>query len=227
MPLNYPAGFRGRAGGTLRLTGEPGHYRLAGDVDVRQGFYTAEFDAQSQSLERLDWQLAALEGGSLADQIALDVNVRLAEPLRIRNSTMHIDMEGTLVASGTLAQPTSEGVVSLREGGELTLGRARVRVSGGRVVLNGYPAGTPDVDFQGATRVGGIAIDAARAVAPSTTSSSRSTPTAAACRRPTSSRCCSRGAPPPRPPRRAGSWWRSSSRWRSAACCRRGWARRC
>ena len=158
VPLNYPAGFRGRAGGTLRLTGEPGHYRLAGDVDVRQGFYTADFSAQSQSLERLDWQLAALEGGSLADQIALDVNVRLAEPLRIRNSTMRLDMEGTLVASGTLAQPTSEGVVSLREGGELTLGRARVRVSGGRVVLNGYPAGTPDVDFQGATSVGGIAM---------------------------------------------------------------------
>lgn len=158
IPLNYPVGLRGRASGRLRLSGEPGQYRLAGDVEVRQAWFTADFDAESQSLDRLDWQLAALEGGSLTDQIALDVNARLVEPLRIRNSTMRLDVEGTVVAAGTLAQPVSEGVVTLREGGELTLGRARVRVSGGRVALNGYPAGTPDVELQGATSVSGIAV---------------------------------------------------------------------
>ena len=83
---------------------------------MRQSFYTADFDAKSQSLDRLDWQLAALDGGSLADQIALDVNVRLAEPLRVRNATMRVDLEGTLVASGTLAQPTAEGVVEPARG---------------------------------------------------------------------------------------------------------------
>jgi hypothetical protein len=93
VPLTYPAGFRGRASGALRLAGEPGRYRLTGDVDVRQSFYTAEFSAESQSLERLDWQLAALEGGALSDQIALDLNVRLAEPVRVRNATMHVDVE--------------------------------------------------------------------------------------------------------------------------------------
>ena len=158
VPLNYPAGFRGRASGTLHLTGEPGHYRLSGDVDVAQSFFAQEFNAESQSLDRLDWQLAALDGGSLTDQIALDVNVRLAEPLRVRNTTMRVDLEGSLLASGTLAQPTTEGVVSLREGGELTIGRGRVRVSSGRLVLNGYPAGTPDLDLQGATSVSGIAF---------------------------------------------------------------------
>jgi autotransporter translocation and assembly factor TamB len=158
VPINYPAGFRGRASGGLRLSGEPGHYRVTGDVDVRQSFYTAEFSAESQSLDRLDWQLAALEGGSLADQIALDVNVRLAEPVRVRNATMKVDLEGSLTASGTLAQPTADGVVTMREGGELTVGRAQVRVSSGRIVLNGYPAGTPDLDFQGATSVSGIAF---------------------------------------------------------------------
>ncbi len=158
IPLSYPPGLRGRASGRLRLSGEPGQYRLAGDVEVRQAWFTADFDAQSQSLDRLDWQLAALEGGSLTDKIALDVNVRLLEPLRIRNSTLRLDVEGALVAAGTLAQPVSEGVVTLREGGELTLGHARVRVSGGRVALNGYPAGTPDVELQGATSVGGVAM---------------------------------------------------------------------
>jgi outer membrane protein insertion porin family len=49
--------------------------------------------------------------------------------------------------------------VSLRDGGRLTLSRADVRVSQGHVELNGYPGGTPEIDFQGATRVGGVGIN--------------------------------------------------------------------
>ena len=225
VPINYPAGFRGRASGGLRLSGEPGHYRVTGDVDVRQSFYTAEFNAESQSLDRLDWQLAALDGGSLADQIALDVNVRLAEPVRVRNDAMHVDLEGSLTASGTLAQPTADGVVTMREGGELTVGRAQVRVSSGRIVLNGYPAGTPDIDFQGATSVSGIpftlratggvddlqlTLESDRADLTQTDLLRLLAPDA-----------------PPRPRRRRAAWWSPSSwPWRSAACCRRAWATR-
>jgi outer membrane protein assembly complex protein YaeT len=159
VPISYPPGFRGRATGKVNLAGEPGRYRLTGGVDLTQGYYTADFDAKAQSLDRLDWQLGALDGGSLADQVALAVNLRLAEPLRVRNSTMRLDVEGVVTASGTLAQPTARGQVNLREGGELTLGRARVRVANGRIELNGYPATTPVLDFQGASRVSGIALD--------------------------------------------------------------------
>ena len=159
LPVQYPPGHRGRASGSVQLTGEPGHYRLAGTVTMGQGYYTAEVDAKSQSLDRLEWQLAALEGGSLTDHVALEVGVRLVEPLRIRNSTLRLDVEGGVAVSGTLAQPTASGQVTLREGGELTLGRARVRVQRGTVELNGYPAGTPGVDFQGVTRVSGVLLE--------------------------------------------------------------------
>jgi outer membrane protein assembly complex protein YaeT len=159
VPINYPVGFRGRVSGKVRFVGEPGRYRIEGDVGLRQAYYTAEFDAKSQSLGRLDWQLAALEGSSLIDRLGLDVTVRLEEPLRMRNSRLRLDLEGTLAATGTLAQPVAGGQISLRDGGEITIGRARVRVSQGRVELNSYPAGTPAVDFQGVTRVSGIGID--------------------------------------------------------------------
>ncbi len=159
VPIQHPPGFRGRATGSLKLTGEEGRYRLAGDVALAQGYYTAEFDAKSQSLDRLDWQLGALDGGSLADQVALGVNLRLVEPVRIRNATMTVDVEGAFVASGTLAQPVAEGTLALREGGELVLGRGRVRVAQGRVELNGYPARTPELDFQGQSRVSGTNLD--------------------------------------------------------------------
>jgi outer membrane protein assembly factor BamA/autotransporter translocation and assembly factor TamB len=160
LPIAYPEGFRGRASGTIRLKGDPDSaYVISGDVGLRQGHYTAEFDASSQSLGRLDWQLAALRGGTVAEKLPLDVNVRLEEPLRIRNSRAKLDVLGSLTASGTLAQPTATGQVTLREGGTLTLGRGNVRVAQGLVELNGYPGGTPEIDFQGATRVGGTGIN--------------------------------------------------------------------
>jgi outer membrane protein assembly complex protein YaeT len=160
IPIAYPAGFRGRASGALTLTGDPeSAYILGGEVTLQQAYYTAEFDAGTQSIGRLDWQLGALRGGAITQKVVLDVDIRLQGPLRIRNRTAQLDVLGSLTASGTLAQPTATGQVSLREGGTLTLSRAEVRVSRGTVVLNGYPAGTPEIDLQGATRVGGVAIN--------------------------------------------------------------------
>jgi outer membrane protein insertion porin family len=160
VPVSYPDGFRGRASGTLRLAGDPeSAYTISGDVGLRQGYYTAELDASTQSLGRLDWQLAALRGGTIGEMLPLDVHVRLEDPLRIRNSRARLDVLGALTASGTLAQPTATGQVTLREGGTLTLSRANVRVSQGLVELNGYPASNPELDLQGATRVGGVGIN--------------------------------------------------------------------
>jgi outer membrane protein insertion porin family len=158
VPLAYPPGFRGRATGTLRLAGDKGRYAISGDVALRQGYYTRDFDAKTQSLGRLEWQLAALRGGAVSDRLPLEINVRLEEPLRIRNNRAQLDVLGTMVVSGTVAQPTATGQMTLRDGGTLVVSRANVRVSQGLVELNGYPAGTPELDFQGATRVSGIAI---------------------------------------------------------------------
>ncbi len=199
---------------------------MTGDVDVRQSFYTAEFSAESQSLDRLDWQLAALEGGSLADQIALDVNVRLAEPVRVRNDAMHVDLEGSLTASGTLAQPTADGVVTMREGGELTVGRAQVRVSSGRIVLNGYPAGTPDLDFQGATSVSGIAFTLRATGGVDDLQLTLESDRADLSQTDLLSLLVDRTHRRGRGVGRAAWWSPSSWRWRSGACCRRAWATR-
>ncbi len=118
VPIAYPEGFRGRASGTLLLSGDPENaYIVSGNVALAQGYYTAEFDASTQSLGRLDWQLAALRGGTIGEMLPLDIDIRLAGPLRIRNRRASLDVLGSLTASGTLAQPTATGQVSLREGG--------------------------------------------------------------------------------------------------------------
>lgn len=159
VPLSYPPGFHGRTTGELRLTGSAEEFRIEGDVALSQAYYTAEFDAKTQSLRSLDWQLAGIEGRSATDRLALDVRVRLDEPVRVRNSKMRLDAQGALVLSGTLTQSLASGQLSLREAGELTLGRAKVRITDGRVELQRYPVGTPVLDFRGMTRVSGVVMD--------------------------------------------------------------------
>jgi outer membrane protein assembly complex protein YaeT len=159
IPINYPVGYRGRATGALDLRGDPGRYRLGGTVNLRQSYYTAELDARVQSLDRLAWQLAVLDGGTLTDKVALDVRVRFAEPVRVRNSKLQLDAQGVVQATGTMAQPLMSGHINLREGGEVTLSRARILVSSGGVELNGYPDRMPELSLQGTSRVSGVFIE--------------------------------------------------------------------
>ena len=160
VPVNYPEGFRGRATGAILVDGDAGSYRISGLVDLTQAYYTAEFDARLESLDRLDYQLAALSGrGSILDDLPLAIDVRFKDPLRIRNRQAELDVTGTMTANGTLAQPTATGQVALIEGGRITFRRARIRAQEGRVELNGYPAGVPDVDFEGLTQVGGVTMN--------------------------------------------------------------------
>ena len=159
VPVSYPEGFRGRATGAILVDGDVGRYRVSGLVDLTQASYTAELDARRESLDRLDYLLAALRGqGSILDSLPLAVDVRLAEPLRIRNRQAQLDVTGTVTANGTLAQPAATGQLSLIEGGQVVIRRARIRAHEGRVELNGYPAGVPDVDFEGLTQVGGVTM---------------------------------------------------------------------
>jgi outer membrane protein assembly factor BamA len=159
VPIAYPDGFRGRATGGLLVEGDAGRYRVSGLVDLRQAYYTAEFDARGQSIDRLDYQLAALRSqDTIADHLPLAVDVRFADPLRIRNRVARLDVTGTITANGTLAQPVANGQVSLLGGGEITVRRARIRPQDGRVELNGYPGGVPEVEFSGLTQVSGVTM---------------------------------------------------------------------
>jgi hypothetical protein len=159
-PDRLPRGLPRAGDGTLLVSGDPeSAYIVSGNVALAQGYYTAEFDASTQSIGRLDWQLAALRGGTIGEMLPLDIDIRLAGPLRIRNKRASLDVLGSMTASGTLAQPTATGQVSLRDGGTLTLSRAELRVTRGLVELNGYPGGTPELDLQGSTRVGGVGVN--------------------------------------------------------------------
>ncbi|HXY40497.1 MAG TPA: translocation/assembly module TamB domain-containing protein, partial [Vicinamibacteria bacterium] len=159
VPLAYPEGFRARASGTIRVSGDASGYRVGGNVGLTQAYYTAPFDQRKQSLDRLDWQLAALQGESLTESMPLAIGVHLDEPLRIRDAQAQLDLVGDLSVGGTAAQPVVSGQVTILEGGQLTVRRAQIRTRQGRIELNGYPASQPEVDFSGLTSVTGIEMD--------------------------------------------------------------------
>ena len=158
--ISYPEGFRARASGVIRLSGQPGAYRIGGDVDLTHAYYTADFDQKGASLDRLEQQLQALQGGeSIAERLPLAVRVKFSEPLRIRNARAQLDVVGEFTAQGTLASPSATGQVSLLEGGRVQIRRGDLRVQEGRVELNGYPAGNPELDLTGSARIAGIEMD--------------------------------------------------------------------
>ena len=113
VPINYPAGYpRARQRARCASAGSPAATAWPATSTCARATTRRSSDAESQSLDRLDWQLAALEGGSLADQIALDVQPAAGRAGAGPQLTACRSTWRARQASGTLAQPTAAAVVT-------------------------------------------------------------------------------------------------------------------
>ncbi len=159
VPLIPAEGIFSLVSGQLRLEGSSPQYALAGDIVVPRASFRREMDAASESLSLIDRQLKIFEERpSLSDQIALNIKIQVRD-FRVENKLAQLSAEGILSASGTLSRPEIGGNISIDAGGSLNLGRAKIRVSDGRVVLNDYPEGPITLDAGGITRVSGVYIE--------------------------------------------------------------------
>ncbi len=61
--------------------------------------------------------------------------------------------------TGSLSNPELKGSISIQGGGSLKLGRARVQISEGRLILNNYPESQLELDIGGITRISGVFIE--------------------------------------------------------------------
>ena len=160
VPLTYPEGLRSRMSGKLRLVGADGRYRVEGDAAVHRAVYSREMDRTSQSLERVNLELSALETrGSRLQSVDLAVRVRLEDGLRLENDRAQLVVDGALTVGGDLLTPEVRGSLVLREGGRIQISRAALRISQGRIDLAGFPARAPEVTIQGRTQVTGVLIE--------------------------------------------------------------------
>ncbi|MDH4272803.1 MAG: translocation/assembly module TamB domain-containing protein, partial [Candidatus Aminicenantes bacterium] len=159
VPLIPAEGIFSLVSGQLKLQGEAQQYTITGDIVVPRFFFRREMDAATESLSLISRQLKILEGrSSLTDHIALDIKVQVRD-FRVENRLAQLSAEGVLSVTGTLSRPEMGGSITLDAGGALNLGRARIEISEGRVVLDNYPEEPIDLDVGGITRVGGVYIE--------------------------------------------------------------------
>jgi outer membrane protein assembly complex protein YaeT len=159
VPLSLAEDIYALISGEARLLGDSQGYTISGDIIIPRLLYTKEMDSTSESLSQLDRQLKLLEGrSSLSDLITLDLTTQIQD-LRIENSLAQLSAEGALSISGSLSNPELKGSISVQGGGSLKLGRARVQISEGRVILNNYPESQLELDIGGITRISGVFIE--------------------------------------------------------------------
>ena len=133
------------------------------------------------------------------ERMPLSVRIRFDDPLRIRNKQAQLDITGALSASGTLAQPVTTGQVTLLEGGQVTVRRARDPRDAGTHRAERLPLGRARARHPPAPRsVGGVADQPAGAAdrVDDLQLTLDSPEPARTSRRPTSSRSSSPAAPP-------------------------------
>ena len=158
--ITYPRGLFAQIGGSVVFSGGEGRYRLTGDLRARRARYTAQFDAESQSLAALDSQLRSLtrREDSFSDRVLLDLKVRTTEDIRVENSLVQASAGGSASVGGTLASYAVDGSLMVRAGGTAKIGRTRATITSGRVDLNGYPLEPPELDVSLEARAGGTNV---------------------------------------------------------------------
>jgi outer membrane protein assembly factor BamA/autotransporter translocation and assembly factor TamB len=161
VPITYPQGLRSRVSGNVSLEGREGRYRLGGEVTVGRAVFDRDVDSASRSLDAVDSELRAFDArGSLLERVRLDLRVRLEDGLRVQNRQAQLVVDGAMTVGGDLVTPEVGGSLSIREGGEVKLSRANLRIVQGRVELEGFPSRSPVLDVSGMTQVTGVRIEA-------------------------------------------------------------------
>ncbi len=159
IPLNFEDGVYSQFSGEIQVLDEDKNYSIRGNIDIHRMLFQRELDMESQSLSQLDRQMKSLQQeASLADRFSLDLKADVEE-FRLRNSLGQVEAAGALSIDGTPSLLTFGGSFQIKSGGIFQLGRARIRVTEGQIVLNDFPDNQPEINLSGVSTVGGIWIE--------------------------------------------------------------------
>jgi len=157
--LNYPEGLRSESSGSFHFRGSPDRFVLSGEVRLIQGLYNRNISIQTELLRSAGHEAARLmPQDSFQEKVELDLRLRTENDLRIDNSLAQVEAAATVRLSGSLASPQMSGVLTARPGGSFRLGRNRFRLESGRVDLNDYPLGPPEMQLRARTVVSDVDI---------------------------------------------------------------------
>jgi outer membrane protein assembly complex protein YaeT len=133
VALRYPAGLRSRLNLDLTLAGQPGDFRLAGDVAVQGGV----FEVEAALREALRAPATTGSESDLTRDVALDVTVTLDRPMVVRSRLGRLEATGRVNAGGTLDSPVPFGRLDIRRGGQIVFQGQEYDVTGGYLSFGG------------------------------------------------------------------------------------------
>jgi outer membrane protein assembly factor BamA/autotransporter translocation and assembly factor TamB len=166
MGLEFPEGLRSEIDADLRLDlmsadDELGG-TLSGTVTVARSAYREPIAVVNQLLAAVRAQRlagAVPTEPSFADRLRLNVRVLTDSDVIVDNNLAQLQLGGDLRLIGTAAAPALSGRATLREGGELFLGRNRYTIESGTIDFANPVTIEPDLNVQAVTRAGGRDIE--------------------------------------------------------------------
>jgi len=166
MGLEFPAGLRSEldADLTLELTSEDDAPAgtLNGTVTVVRSSYREPIAVVTQLLSALRTERLATAVSAeptFADRLRLNVRVLTDSDVIVDNNLARLQLGADLRLIGTAAAPALSGRATLREGGELYLGRNRYTVESGTIDFANPVTVEPALNVQAYTRAGGEDIE--------------------------------------------------------------------
>jgi outer membrane protein assembly factor BamA len=150
----FPGGFRSVSDLEVALRKDGGAATLSGQIDVVRGVYSRDFRLESSLAGRRPPGLFEVKPpeGPLAS-LRLDLRVRAAGDVWLRNDFASLEGEGEIEVGGTAARPTLAGRITALEGGAIRFRNVPYRVETGTIDFDDPQAINPVFDLQAETRV--------------------------------------------------------------------------
>jgi outer membrane protein assembly factor BamA/autotransporter translocation and assembly factor TamB len=166
MGLEFPEGLRSEldAGLTLEVRSENEGLAgtLSGTVTVLRSAYREPIAVVTQLLSALRAErlaAAATTERTFADRLQLNVRVLTDSDVIVDNNLARLQLGGDLRVIGTAGTPALSGRATLREGGELFLGRNRYTIDSGSIDFANPVTIEPNLNVLAQTRAGGEDIE--------------------------------------------------------------------
>ncbi|MCC6138871.1 MAG: translocation/assembly module TamB, partial [Bdellovibrionaceae bacterium] len=159
--LNLPPQVNTQGNASLKLTGSWLPFTLSGEYNIFDGEVTKELSGSTES--SLDSPYHIFLPQTLRQKaispIALDLDLNLKNPLKIKNSLIDGKLEGTLHVAGFPQTPALDGKIALIRNSFINFKDVQFRVRDSNITFNGEAPPNPDIYLLANTDHKGYAIE--------------------------------------------------------------------
>jgi len=155
----FPPGLRSLSDADMRLVYDPTGAELTGAINFVRGVYDRDFRIESSILRGRGVSL--LDLGQPAEPLAglrLELALRAAEQIWVRNDFGRIEGQVDLKVTGTAGRPSVAGRITALDGSTIDFNRVRYRVISGTIDFNDPEVINPSFNLIAETTVGEYSV---------------------------------------------------------------------